>query len=86
MLTFLLILVLVFIGVDLLVRFVIDPLASGSHKKHKVSKSFAPRFDPSMKLASETMYDGGKPHDEVKSTTDIKDAENSKDTSKNLEQ
>ena len=35
MLTFLLVLVLVFIGVDLLVRFVIDPLASSSHKKNK---------------------------------------------------
>jgi len=66
MLTFLLVLVLVFIGVDLLVRFVIDPLASGSHKKNKVAKSFTPRFDPTIKLASETMYDGGKPHENEK--------------------
>jgi hypothetical protein len=86
MLTFLFILIAVFIAVDLFVRFVIDPLASGSHKKQKVSKSFTTRFDPSLKLASETMYDGGKPHNEVKSTTDTKDAENAKDTSKNLEQ
>lgn len=86
MLTFLLILILVFIGVDLLVRFVIDPLASGSNKKHKESKSYTPGFDPTIKLASETMYDGGKPHNEVKPTTDIKDANISKDTSKNLEQ
>lgn len=86
MLTFLFILIAVFIAVDLFVRFVIDPLASGLHKKHKVSKSYTTRFDPSLKLASETMYDGGKPHDEVKSITDTKDAENAKDTSKNLEQ
>lgn len=69
MLTFLLILVLVFIGVDLLVRFVIDPLATNSYKKNKEFKSFSPKFDPTIKLASETMYDGGKLHkkDEVKS-------------------
>lgn len=86
MLTFILILIAVFIGVDLLVRFVIDPLASGSNKKHKVSKSFTPRFDPTIKLASETMYDGGKPHTEVKSGSETKAAESTKDTDKNLEQ
>ena len=32
------------------------------------------------------MYDGGKPHNEVKSTTETKDADISKDTNKNLEQ
>lgn len=84
--TFLFILIAVFIGVDLLVRFVIDPLASGSNKKHKESKSFTTRFDPTMKLASETMYDGGKPHDEVKSGSETKDLNISKDASKNLEQ
>ena len=86
MLTFILILIAVFIGVDLLVRFVIDPLASGSNKKHKVSKSYTPRFDPTIKLASETMYDGGKPHTEVKSNSETKAAESTKDTDKNLEQ
>ncbi len=86
MFTFLIILVLVFIGVDLLVRFVIDPLASGSNKKSKVSKSYSQRFDPTIKLATETMYDGGKPHNEVKSTKENKDADVSKDTNKNLEQ
>jgi hypothetical protein len=86
MFTFIIILVLVFIGVDLLVRFVIDPLASGSNKKSKVSKSYSQRFDPTIKLATETMYDGGKPHNEVKSTTETKDADISKDTNKNLEQ
>jgi len=67
MITFLLILILVFVGVDLLVRLVIDPLASGSAKKNKVQKSFATRFDPMISLASETMYDGGKPHKEEES-------------------
>ncbi len=86
MFTFIIILVLVFIGVDLLVRFVIDPLASGSNKKSKVSKSYSQRFDPTIKLATETMYDGGKPHNEVKSTTEAKDADISKETNKNLEQ
>jgi len=81
MLTFLFILILVFVGVDLLVRFVIDPLASGSNKKHKESKSYTPRFDPTIKLASETMYDGGKPHD-VKSSDESENADLSKDTSK----
>jgi hypothetical protein len=86
MLTFLIILVLVFIGVDLFVRFVIDPLASGSNKKQKVSESYKPRFDPTIRLATETMYDGGKLHNEDKASSSSKDASNSKDTNKNLEQ
>lgn len=64
MFTFILVLILVFIGVDLLVRFVIDPLAAGSHKKNKKSKSYTPGFDPTIRLASETMYDGGEIHKE----------------------
>ncbi|HMN25868.1 MAG: hypothetical protein IT276_11140 [Ignavibacteriaceae bacterium] len=86
MLTFLLVLVLVFIGVDLLVRFVIDPLASGSHKKNKVSKSFTPRFDPTIKLASETMYDGGKPHDDEKIKSSNNNENVVKDDSSSLKQ
>lgn len=86
MLTFLLILVLVFIGVDLFVRFVIDPLASGSNKKNKVAKSYTQRFDPTIKLATETMYDGGKLHNEDKSSSSPKDMNISKDTNKNLEE
>jgi hypothetical protein len=62
MLTFILVLVMVFIGVELLVRFVIDPLASASTKKNKLSKSYSPKFDPTLRLASETMYDGGEIH------------------------
>jgi len=80
MLTFLIVLILVFIGVDLLVRFVIDPLASGSSKKNKVSKSYTPRFDPTLKLASETMYDGGELHKEEK-PNDSKVADDTKDAS-----
>lgn len=85
MFTFLLILVLVFIGVDLLVRFVIDPLASGQNRKRKVSKSFSPRFDPTLKLASETMYDGGKLHNEDKSDSTTKEDTISDETDKRLE-
>jgi hypothetical protein len=85
MLTFLIVLILVFIGVDLLVRFVIDPLASGSTKKNKVSKSYTPRFDPTLKLASETMYDGGELHKEEK-PNDSKVADVPKDASSNSEQ
>ena len=79
MFTFLLILILVFIGVDLLVRFVIDPLASRSDKKNKFSKSFTPRFDPTIRLASETMYDGGKLHKEEESSSAAKKEDISKD-------
>lgn len=68
MITFLLILILVFVGVDLLVRLVIDPLASGSTKKHKVAKPFTSRFDPNIRLASETMYDGGTEHNPTASS------------------
>ena len=86
MFTFIIILVLVFIGVDLLVRFVIDPLASGSNKKSKVSKSYSQRFDPTIRLATETMYDGGKLHDEDKSSCSTKDENCSKDVRTSLKQ
>jgi hypothetical protein len=82
MITFLLILVLVFVAVDLLVRFVIDPLIIASNKKNKVAKSFAPRFDPSVKLAIETMYDGGKPHKEEEPGGTSSDENKSNDSSK----
>lgn len=85
MLTFLLVLILVFIGVDLLVRFVIEPLASGSKKKNKLSKSYTPGFDPTIRLASETMYDGGELHNEDKSA-ETKDEPNTKTTNSNIEQ
>ncbi len=86
MLTFLLVLVAVFIGVDLLVRFVIDPLASGQHKKTKESKSFSAKFDPTVKLASETMYDGGEPHNDENLKNTNKDENITKDDNSNLKQ
>lgn len=64
MVTFLIIFVLVLVAVDLLVRFVIEPLILAADNKNKVPKPFATKFDPSVKLATETMYDGGKPHKE----------------------
>lgn len=86
MLTFLLILVLVFTGVDLLVRFVIDPLASASNKNKKTSKSFSPRFDPTIKLASETMYDGGKQHSKEESKSTDKNENIATDADSSLKQ
>lgn len=60
MITFIISVILVFIAVDLLVRFIVEPLILGKHKKaSKFSKS---KLDPTFKLATETMYDGGKPH------------------------
>jgi hypothetical protein len=85
MFTFLIILILVFVGVDLLVRFVIDPVASGRNKKQKLSKSFSPRFDPTIKLASETMYDGGRLHNEDQSDSTTKDDNLSEEADKRLE-
>ena len=82
MITFLLILVLVFIGVDLLVRFVIEPLIVGSSQKNKISKSFTKKFDPAFKLATETMYDGGKPHSQKGISNATKDENTSADESK----
>lgn len=79
MITFLLILILVFVGVDLLVRLVIDPLASQSTKKNKVTKPFTSRFDPTINLAGEMMYDGGKPKEEESNKT-VADDSNAKDS------
>ena len=61
MLEFLLICAMMVLVVELLVRFIIQPLIKSSDKKAKSAES---KFDPTIKLASETMYDGGKPHNE----------------------
>ncbi len=58
--TFLLILVLVFAVVDLLVKYVVDPLASKKWKKDKVVVSKAKNIESSIGLVGATMYDGGK--------------------------
>jgi hypothetical protein len=68
--TFLLILLLVFAAVDLLVKFVIDPLAS---KKWKMKKAAEPKekiVEPSIGLVGATMYDGGKSKETEKSNNE----------------
>jgi len=59
MLTFLLILALVFIAVDLFVKLVIDPLASKQNKKHQ-EKIEPITADPFVGLVGVTLYDGGE--------------------------
>lgn len=86
MIVFLISLILVLVAVDLLVRFVIEPFISASKGKNKVSKAYSPRFDPTVKLATETMYDGGKPHSEEKSNQPVKDANNLKETDTSINQ
>jgi len=61
--TFLLILVLVFAAVDLLVKFVVDPLASKKWKKNKSIASKEDIIEPAIGLVGATMYDGGKSKD-----------------------
>jgi len=79
MVVFLLALVAVFIVVDLLVRFVFEPMVDPSKKRIKAPKLATNRFDPRVKLATETMFDGGKPH---KDTDLVKESE-SKSTEEN---
>ena len=62
MIKFIILLVIVFIGVELLVRFILEPLFEKSYKKKKVSKPSSSKLNPEFRLAAETMYDGGKPH------------------------
>jgi len=61
--TFLLILVLVFAGVDLLVKFVVDPLASKKWKRDIPVVSKTKIIESSVGLVGATMYDGGKSND-----------------------
>jgi hypothetical protein len=56
---FLLILVLVFIAVDLFVKFVIDPLASKKWGKNKAISKEEIIHSP-LGLVGATMFDGGK--------------------------
>ena len=63
--TFLVILVLVFAAVDLLVKYVVDPMASKKWKKNKTAKEI---IEPSsIGLVGATMYDGGKSKDDKES-------------------
>lgn len=68
MITFLFIVALVLLVVDLIVRFIVDPLLISSREKNKDEKSLKTKFDPSVVLATETMFDGGKPQNEDKNT------------------
>ncbi len=65
MLTFLLILVLVFAAVDLFVQLVIDPLAS-KRKSERVKKISTSNIEPIISVVGATMYDGGKSNHEEK--------------------
>ena len=69
MIIFIISFILVLVAVDLFVRFVMEPWICGTDKKNKVSKSAATKLDPSFRLATETMFDGGKPHSVEESNT-----------------
>jgi hypothetical protein len=70
--TFLLVLVLVFAAVDLLVKFVVDPLASKKWRRGKGVGSKAKINESTIGLVGATMYDGGKSKEaeELKDKTD----------------
>ncbi len=74
MLTFLLILVLVFVAVDLFVQLVIDPLAAKFEEKKKQKTEKVKLVVPKISLVGATMYDGGKSKsDEQKQTEEHKE-------------
>jgi hypothetical protein len=77
MFTFVISVVIIFIAVDLLVRFLIEPLIMGKFKK--APKSSISKLDPSFKLATETMYDGGEAHRPEVPNNEVNDEENLKD-------
>jgi hypothetical protein len=77
MITFIISVVLVFIAVDLFVRLIVEPMIL--RKSKKVSKSSTSKLDPTFKLATETMYDGGKLHSAELSNNAVYDENNSKD-------
>lgn len=77
MLTFIIGVAIVFVAVDLFVRLVVEPWLSGKNKK--LTKSSTSKLDPKFKLATETMYDGGKPHTSEGTNSIVDDDDNSKD-------
>jgi len=79
MTTFIISIILVFIGVELLVRFIIEPLILRNKNKNKVSKSSTSKLDTQFNLATETMYDGGKIYKPEVSNNDVNDENISKD-------
>ena len=73
MLTFLLILVLVFVAVDLFVQLVIDPLAVKLEEKKKHQTKSINIIEPKFSLVGATMYDGGKAQTNEQTKTDVKE-------------
>ena len=72
MLTFLLVLVLVFIAVDLLVLLVIEPIASKAKAKKMRQIAFRNSVIPSMDFVGATMYDGGIKKEKEKDSNEKK--------------
>ena len=70
MVTFLLILVLVFVAVDLFVQLVIEPLAVKLEEKKKHQPKSINIIEPKFSLVGATMYDGGKAKSDKQSKTD----------------
>jgi len=77
MLTFIIGVVVVFIAVDLFVRLVVEPLIL--RKSKRKSNYSTSKLNPKFKLATETMYDGGKPHTDGSSKNVVNDEIISKD-------
>lgn len=77
MTTFIIVLIMVLVCVDLFVRFVLEPWILA--KENKTTESTKPKLDPEFELAIETMYDGGQPHSSETSS----DAGNDENTVKN---
>lgn len=72
MLTFLLVLVLIFAMVDLLVVTIIEPLASKKKAKTIKNYSYEKNIDPVINLVGATMYDGGTKKDKKDSIEEKK--------------
>ncbi|MGD1006284.1 MAG: hypothetical protein ABR980_03515 [Ignavibacteriaceae bacterium] len=74
--TFLLILVIVFAAVDLLIKFVVDPLASKKRKRDRVVNNNEEINEHCIGLVGATMYDGGKSKDAGESNNKTCDGKN----------
>ncbi len=72
MLTFLLVLVLVFALVDLLVLLVIEPLATKEKIKKARQSAYQERVIPTMGFVGATMYDGGIKKEKDKDSSEKK--------------
>lgn len=72
MLTFLLVLVLVFAAVDLIVLLVIEPLAKNEKAKRVHQLAYRERAIPTIGFVGATMYDGGIKKEEEKESSEKK--------------